>query len=268
MAEADEVLDSVRGFVLDMDGTTYLGGCLLPGASELISFLRERDIPFLFLTNNSSRRGDQYADKLRTLGLDVDPDQVFTSGEATASYLRTRQPSARVYLVGTEALEEEFVNHGFRLTLESPEVAVLGFDTSVTYEKLWKLCDFVRAGIPYIATHPDLNCPVEGGYMPDIGAMISFVETSTGRRPDAIIGKPYSPIVEALSDRMALPVASLCMIGDRLYTDIALGAAGMMTVLVLTGEARRQDLADAPHSPDIVVKDLEELVHLMEKTRG
>ncbi len=119
---------------------------------------------------------------------------------------------------------------------DHPDFAVLGFDTTLTYEKIWKLCDLVTAGVPYIATHPDINCPTETGFMPDIGAMMAMVQTSTGKQPDVIIGKPYDPIVQALTAKMNLPVDQLCMVGDRLYTDIALGKTGLATVLVLSGE--------------------------------
>jgi len=256
-------LSRIRVFVLDMDGTVYLGDRLLPGATEFISLLRHRKIEFLFLTNNSSKHGGQYAEKLNRLGLDIPEAQIFTSGEATAIYLHRRHPGARLYLVGTPALEEEFRIRGLTLDEQNPEVAVLGFDTTLTYEKLWRLCDLVRAGKPYIATHPDFNCPVEGGYMPDIGAMIAFVEASTGRRPDVIVGKPHTPIIEALAERTRTPVDAICMVGDRLYTDIALGKAGITTVLVLSGETSRSDLEGAPHQPDYVVENLAELTRIL-----
>lgn len=256
-------LTDIRHFLLDMDGTVYLGERLLPGAHELIGLLRSKGIGFHFLTNNSSRHRGQYAKKLQRLGLDVLAEQIFTSGEATAIYLEKETPEAEIYLVGTPALEEEFRNHGFSLVEDNPTRVVLGFDTTLTYEKLWRLCDFVRAGLPYIATHPDLNCPTEDGFMPDIGAIIAFVEASTGRRPDVIVGKPNAPIVEAIVEKTGTPVEALCMVGDRLYTDIALGATGITTVLVLTGETGQDDLLEASHQPDIVVQNLAEFTDIL-----
>jgi 4-nitrophenyl phosphatase len=253
-------LTDIRLFLLDLDGTFYLGDRLLPGALEFINLLQARGIDYLFLTNNSSKHRGQYAEKLRRLGLDIGQDKIFTSGEATAIYLHKEKPGAKIYLVGTPALEEEFKRHNFRLVEDEPDYAVLGFDTTLTYAKLWRLCDLVRAGLPYIATHPDFNCPIEGGFMPDIGAMIAFVEASTGRCPDVVVGKPNQPIVEALVEKTGLPITQICMVGDRLYTDIALGATGITTVLVLSGEARRQDLPNAPHQPDFVMPDLGELM--------
>ena len=145
----------------------------------------------------------------------------------------------------------------------SADVALLGFDISLTYARLWKLCNLVRAGAPYIATHPDINCPTEGGYMPDTGAMIALVAASTGRQPDVIIGKPYRAMVAALEEKLGLPAEQIAMVGDRLYTDIALGKAGIKTVLVLSGETRLADLQDSPYQPDVIVQNLAGLVELL-----
>jgi 4-nitrophenyl phosphatase len=256
-------LKDVRCFLLDMDGTFYLGENLLPGADTFLSILDERGIQYLFLTNNSSNNRIKYAEKIRRLGVQVSDTSIFTSGEATAIFIKKQKPAARIYLVGTAPLADEFVSHGFTLVEENPDFAVLGFDTTLTYAKLWKLCDFVRAGLPYIATHPDFNCPTETGYMPDIGAMIAFVKASTGRDPDTIIGKPNTPIVEAITHKTGLPVSALAMVGDRLYTDIALGKAGVTTVLVLSGETRLEDLDSSPFKPDVIVQNLAELGRLV-----
>lgn len=255
MVELDR-LTQTGCFVLDMDGTVYLEDRLLPGALDFIRLLDRRGTPYVFLTNNSSRQRSQYAQRLTQLGIGVDEKRIFTSGEATAVYLGQKIPGAKVFLMGTPALEEEFKAHGFQLVNTAPDFVVLGFDTTLTYNRLWQLCDLVRAGYPYYATHPDNNCPIQNGYMPDIGAMIAFVEASTGRRPDEIIGKPHAPIVAALAERTQQPVERLTMVGDRLYTDIALGQAGMMTVLVLSGETRRADVADSPFKPDFIFENL------------
>lgn len=260
-------LAGVRGFVMDMDGTIYLGERLLPGAIEFVNYLKEKGIPYLFLTNNSSKHQKQYQDKLGRFGLDVELDAIFTSGEATAIYLKKKLPDQRVYLVGTPALEDEFRSHGYILTDENPSAAVLGFDTTLTYEKLWKLCDFVRDGKPYYATHPDFNCPTEGGYMPDIGAMIAFVAASTGREPDQVVGKPNLPVVDALKERLGMPVEEICMIGDRLYTDIALGQSGMRTALVLSGETKADDLPQSPFQPDVVAEHLADLLNILKEEK-
>ena len=250
-------LRSVQCFLLDMDGTFYLSDRLLDGALRFIDVLNSQKKEFLFLTNNSSKQGRQYAEKINRLGLPMPEELVFTAGEATALYLRERHAGASVYVVGTPALEEEFRQHGFRLVDKDPELLVLGFDTTLTYQKLWKMCDLVRAGVPYIATHPDFNCPTETGYMPDIGAMIAFVKAATEREPDLVVGKPNRLIVDAAAVKMGVTVDQMCMIGDRLYTDIALGkSSGITTVLVLSGETKLEDLENSPFQPDYIFPSL------------
>jgi len=255
----------VRCFLLDMDGTFYLGERLLEGALEFIDVLHQQGREYLFLTNNSSKDSGQYVEKITRLGLPVSRDRILTSGEATAMHIQSQKTGARVYVVGTSALENEFRERGFPLTDEAPDFAVLGFDPTLTYAKLWKLCDLVRAGTPYIATHPDYNCPTETGFMPDIGATIAFVRASTGREPDLIVGKPNRLFVEKAAERTGVPLSAMCMIGDRLYTDIALGAtAGIPTILVLSGETQADEVAASPHQPSYVFQNLGAVAeHLM-----
>lgn len=261
-------LPQVRCFLLDMDGTVYLGGRLLPGASAFLAFLEQEHIPFYFLTNNSSRSAREYATKLHHLGLEFSEEKIFTSGEATAIFLHKQKAGARLYVVGTPALAQELERHGFAVVQEDPDYAVLGFDTTLTYEKLRRLCALVAAGVPYIATHPDVNCPTEDGFMPDIGAMIELVAASTGRRPDVIVGKPHPPIVAALAEKTGFAPQEIAMVGDRLYTDIAMGQAGLTTVLVLSGETRAAQVADSPFQPDLVVDDLADLLDVLQREGG
>ena len=243
--------------MLDMDGTFYLEERLIEGALKFIEVLNRQGREYLFLTNNSSKDSRQYAEKLARLGLPVSRDKILTSGEATAMHVQSQRPGARVYVVGTSALENEFQECGFTLTDEMPDFVVLGFDTTLTYAKLWKLCDLVRAGVPYIATHPDFNCPTETGFMPDIGATIAFVKASTGREPDLVVGKPNRLFVEKAAERVGIPVSAMCMIGDRLYTDIALGAAaGIPAILVLSGETRKEDIETSAFQPSYIFQNL------------
>ncbi|MFN2112572.1 MAG: HAD-IIA family hydrolase, partial [Anaerolineales bacterium] len=179
---------------------------------------------------------------------------------ATAIYLKKEKPGARIYLVGTPSLEEEFRVYGFQLVDQDPDYAVLGFDTTLTYQKIHRLCDLVLEGVPYIATHPDINCPTPEGFMPDIGSMMAMVQASTGKEADLIVGKPHAPMIEAITSLTGFQAGQLTMVGDRLYTDIAMGAAGIQTVLVLSGETGREDLDRAPHQPDLVCENLAELL--------
>ena len=260
MVYKNDSLAQVRCFLLDMDGTFYLGDQLLEGALRFIDVLRQQGCEFLFLTNNSSKDSQQYADKITHLGLSIPREKVLTSGEATAMHIQGQKPGARVYVVGTPALENEFVERHFVLTPEMPDFAVLGFDTTLTYEKLWILCDLIRAGVPYIATHPDYNCPTPTGFMPDVGAMIAFVKAATGREPNLIVGKPNPLFVEKAAERVGIPASAMCMIGDRLYTDIALGmTAGIPTILVLNGETKADEVPTSPFQPHYIFQNLGEV---------
>ncbi len=250
-------------FLLDMDGTFYLGDTLLPGAKEFLAVCRQRGIRYTFLTNNSSQSGEAYREKLARLGVPVQPDEMFTSGDATLLYLAQNGFGKQLLMVGTDSLEEQFLAAGYVVDAEQPEAVVLGFDTGITYRKLTALCDAVRAGLPYIATHPDLNCPVPGGMIPDIGAVIAFVAAATGQQPDAIIGKPNAGIAQAAARRAGLPLEKLCMVGDRLYTDIALGKCGVSTALVLCGESSREDLAASGLQPDFVFENLADMAAVL-----
>lgn len=256
-------LKKIKCFLVDMDGTIYLGNHLLPGARDWLDLLVEKGLDYFILTNNSSRSRIEYTRKLDRLGLKVPEEKIFTSGEATALYLKKSLPNGSLYVVGTPPLVMEFKRHGFIIDDENPDAVVLGFDTTLTYEKIWKLSDFLVAGKPYIATHPDINCPLENGFKPDIGAMIEMMAASTGRRPDVIVGKPNAPIVNALADKTGLPPEALCMIGDRLYTDIALGKWGITTALVLSGETKREDLVNSSYQPDLVISGIAEMAAML-----
>lgn len=262
-------LTRTKLFLLDMDGTFYLGDSLLPGALEFLALCRESGRQFAFLTNNSSRSKADYVARLRGFGADVSERDVFTSGDATLLYLAEHGFSKELLLIGTPSLEAQFRGAGYTVRAEAPQAVVLGFDTTITYEKLTLLCNAVRAGLPYIATHPDFNCPVADGFIPDIGAVIAFVKASTGREPDAVIGKPNAYIARAAAQKYGVALADVCMVGDRLYTDIALGACGCGTALVLCGETTPADLAASSSAasgstasgivPDVVCADLAEL---------
>ena len=243
--------DDVKLFLLDMDGTFYLGDRLIDGSLSFIDRVQKTGRDFLFLTNNSSHNAAFYVERLHRMGLDVPRSKILTSGEATCEVISEKYPAKRAYVLGNEYLIEEFHEAGIPVDDANPEIAVIGFDTTLTYEKMRKICDLVRAGLPYIATHPDFNCPTENGFMPDIGAIIAFIEASTGRRPDLIVGKPNTGIVESAVRRTHIAPAQMAMVGDRLYTDIETGIrSGMLSVLVMSGETTREMLASSATRPD------------------
>lgn len=229
-------------YLLDMDGTLYLGGKLIDGAAQAVAEMRRRG-RVLFLTNNSSASRGSYALRLRALGIDAVKEDVFTAGNAAISLLNEQFAGQRVYLLGTDALKEEFREGGINLTENNPQVVVVGFDTSLTYDKLSKTCAFVRDGLPFIATHPDFNCPVLNGYIPDVGSFLALIEASSGRRPDFICGKPYPVMAKALKAAADFKADEAVVVGDRLYTDMQFAANnGFCSVLVLSGEADKESL--------------------------
>ena len=263
-------LRQIGAYALDMDGTTYLGGRLLPGAGAFVGLMLAQGIPFTFLTNNSSKSRAEYGRKLTALGLPCGEERVMTSGEATIRYLLRERPGQRVYLAATPSFEAEVREAGIVLAdgRADADLAVLGYDTTLTFERLVTLCDLVRDGKALVATHPDVNCPVEGGYWPDVGAFLALIERSTGRGADLVVGKPGPLMVTALCERMGLPAADIAYVGDRLYTDVAMARrSGMLAVLVLSGETTRADLDGTPEPPDLVVGGLDELAGLVSAAR-
>jgi len=262
-----ERLRAIRGFALDMDGTTWIGRRLLPGAREFVEFCLQRGLPFVFLTNNSSKSREEYGRKIRGLGLPVGEEHVMTSGEAAIAFLHRERPGQRVLLFGTPSFRQEAEQAGVPLAggIEDADLVLLAYDTTIDFPGLVRLCDAVRAGLPLIATHPDVNCPVEGGYWPDVGAFLALVERSTGRGADLVIGKPETRMAIAVSERLGQPLPSLAYIGDRLYTDVAMARnSGMLAVLVLSGETSLEDLeALREGGPDLVFQDLGEVLQFL-----
>ena len=257
-------LQNVKLFLLDMDGTFYLGDHLIDGSLDFIDRVRATGRDFLFLTNNSSHNAAFYVEKLKKMGLVIPREKVMTSGEATCEKLKELYPGRRAFVLGNEFLLEEFAEAGIEVDMQRPEIVVIGFDTTLDYKKLQAVCDFVRAGLPYIATHPDFNCPTETGFMPDIGAIMAFIEASTGRRPDLVVGKPNTGIVEAVLRRTGLKTDELAMVGDRLYTDIETGLrSGMLSILVMSGETTPDMLAAAERKPDLVFDRLADMNALL-----
>ncbi len=250
----------VKCFLLDMDGTFYLEDELIEGALSFIDAVKETGRDFLFLTNNTSRNGDFYVKKLARLGLEVDRSKVLTAGDATATKLNELYAGKKAFVLGNKYLVEDLQTRGIVVDNENPDIVVIGFDTTLDYAKMHAVCNFVRDGLPYIATHPDFNCPTATGFMPDVGAIIAFIDASTGRRPELIIGKPYTGIVDAVLERTGLTTAECAMVGDRLYTDIETGLrSGMLSILVMSGETTEEMLAEYPSKPHLVFDKLADI---------
>ena len=260
-------LKKVKVFLLDMDGTIYLGDELIEGATDFLKKLKAQGKRYIFFTNNSSKNKDSYVEKLNKLGINASREEVFTSGEATTMYLSKIKPNAKIYLLGTPALEEEFQRAGFLLEGERHkdiDYVVLGFDTTLTYEKLWGACEYVSEGVEYIATHPDFNCPLPNDkFMPDAGAMAALIEASTGKTP-LVIGKPNKEVVESIASKYNLNKEDMAMVGDRLYTDIMMGInSGITSVLVYTGETKPEDYKNSEIRADYVFNSVKDMMDLI-----
>lgn len=267
MPQNFERLRRLKFFALDMDGTIYLGQKLLPGALDFLEYLHSSGRQYLFLTNNSSKNRHSYVKKLQSLGIKASGEQVLTSGEATALYLKAVKPRARIFLLGTPDLEQDFTENGFILTEHQPDYVVLGFDQTLTYAKLAEACHLIREGVPLIATHPDINCPTDqrSGYIPDTGAMLELIYASTGKTAK-IIGKPHQEMIDVLITKLHGRKDETAMVGDRLYTDIKMaGHAGICGVLVLSGETKRTDLEQSPIQPDCIFDGVGELTAALEQ---
>ncbi len=251
-----DILNSKDCFILDMDGTFYLGEDLIEGSLEFIEELRRLGKKFVFFTNNSSKTAESYVEKLGRMGCRVNEDSVITSGEVTASFLEQHHPGASVFLLGTPDLEAYMQERGIRLTGTDPDIVLAAFDTTLTYEKLSAACSFIRKGSLFLATHPDLNCPTEDGFIPDCGSICACITASTGAVPK-YLGKPHAETVSYLEKMLGVPRDKMVLAGDRLYTEIAMGQNhGITTVLVLSGETGEKDLESSSVRPDIVVPRL------------
>ena len=257
--EKDQALNDVKLFVLDMDGTVYLGNNLIEGSLDFIHKVKETGRNFIFFTNNASRVPSFYKEKLAKMGLEVEESDVVTAGDVTAEFLKTYYPGKRVYLNGTPLLENSFKVKGINLVDDEPDVAVQSFDTTLTYEKLDKICRFVRNGVPFVATHMDTNCPTEDGFMPDCGAMCDLITSSTGVKP-RFLGKPFKETVDMVLEITGFKRDEVAFVGDRIYTDVATGVKnGAKGFLVLTGEADMQTVAESEVEPDCIYDSLYEM---------
>ena len=233
-------IKSIKNFLFDMDGTIYLGEKLFPGTLPLLEKIRSSGRHAVFLTNNSSMSPEDYALKLSRLGIFAPPGDIFTSGDAAAQVLSGEFANAKIYLLGTPSLEKQLSRAGFEIVNSraqiKPDVVLLGFDKTLTYEKIMHACEHISRGVPFYATHPDILCPMENGFIPDTGSMIKMFEAATGVSP-VVVGKPEKTMADAVMSRYGFRPEETAMVGDRLMTDIAFANnAGIAAVLVLSGE--------------------------------
>lgn len=259
-------LAAIRTFAIDMDGTIYLGQKLFPFSRQFLGKLCNHQCDFLLVTNNSSRSADDYRMKLRRMDLEVPVQKIYTSGDATIEYLRHTNLGRQLFVLGTRSLQESFLAANFALDSIDPEVVVLGFDTTLSYDKFDAAARHIRKGVPFIATHPDVNCPIEAGEMMlDCGAMAAALVAATGRAP-FYIGKPHAPMIDGLLRRAGCRPEQIAFIGDRLTTDILGGLQhGILSILVLTGETTRDDLRHSSIQPDLVAERAIDVLDYLQK---
>ena len=256
----EELVEKTHLFLLDLDGTVYIGDRPLCGVPATLSALRKMGKKLVFLTNNSSKTEEEYRTELSRIGLLEEQDDVYTSGMVAMQFLKEHFAGKKVYLVGTRAVRAEFENGGIRCVDEDPDMCLLAYDTELTFEKIRKLDFFLRKGLPFLATHPDDVCPTADGSMPDVGSFLAMFARSSRRAPDRILGKPYTEMGEAILARYHLQRGQVCMVGDRLYTDIRFAKNnGLLSLLVLSGETTRESLQGSGERPDVVLGSLGEL---------
>lgn len=268
--QATDILKGIKLFLLDMDGTIYHEETLIDGALQFFDKLNANGTKYAFMTNNSSKGKDAYLEKLQRLGIPADSNSIVSSVTVTVNHLKSNyKPGVKIYLVGTDSLKNELEDNGFEIVpadYRGADVAVciLGFDTELTYAKLQGLCYYVSRGYDYIATNCDIRCPVKDNkFIPDCGAMAQMVKAATDREP-RFLGKPEPDIVFTASELFNIPVSEIMCVGDRLYTDIAVGInAGAKSALVLTGEARMEDLHDSRFIPTLTFSDIKEMANLL-----
>lgn len=253
-------------FLLDMDGTIYLGDNLFDGTLDFLRRVREQGGRYLFATNNSSRGVNAYVERLRRMGIDAVADDFLTSTDALIWYLRGKYDDALIYAFGTKTFREQLIDAGFRITDKLEEgisLLVCGFDTELTFQKLEDACILLGRGVDFVATNPDWVCPTAWGSVPDCGSVCEMLFRATGRRPK-FIGKPQPEMVLLSMERCGCTREETVLIGDRVYTDIACGVnAGVDTAFVLSGEGVVDDIEKYQVAPTGIYQNIREIESLM-----
>jgi 4-nitrophenyl phosphatase len=249
----------LSGVILDLDGTVYLGSEQVPGASEFVSFLAKSGIQCLFVTNRSNRKPEDVAAHLQEYGIPCGVEHVLTSSQAAVQYLK----HGSAYVIGEEGLTSELTKAGIAITDHAPDYVIVSLDRQFNYEKLQIASNLIAGGATFIATNPDKVLKVSTGLNPGTGSIVAAVEAASGVKP-LVIGKPEKLIMEMSLARMGLSAAEVIAVGDNVLTDIPAGAAaGMKTVLLLTGVSKRHEAATGPYQPDWVLENFAELTNLV-----
>lgn len=260
----DAQLNDIDAVFLDLDGTIYLGGDLIEGAEAFLQRCTKRGIRRYFLSNNSSKSVEQYLKKLHGLGLEAEAEDVLLSTHDLLAWLN-KEGVTETWMVGTEGMRSMLEEQGIATTSSAPQYVVLGYDTELTYDKISTASIHMHAGVPLVASHPDMVCPSPDGGLPDVGAYLAMFKATTGHGPVHITGKPNAGMILHKIEALGLEPGRCAMVGDRLYTDMAMATrAGVVGVLVLSGEATREDVAalsdGAEQQPAFVVESVDQLL--------
>jgi NagD protein len=248
-----------KGFLLDMDGVIYSGADLISGADTFIQSLRKRDIPFLFLTNNSQRTQRDVINKLTGLGIQAEEKNVFTSAMATARFLARMKPHGTAYVLGEGGLISSLHNNGYSLVMQDPDFVVVGEGRNFTLEMVNNAVDMILGGAKLIATNLDPSPKKKGWTNLGIKAIVSMLEEATGNQAFSV-GKPSPVMMRIARKELGLETAGTTIVGDTMDTDILGGIqVGYRTVLTLSGVSKKEDLHRYAYSPDQIVERVEEL---------
>lgn len=242
-----------RGYLIDMDGVVYRGSQLIPGADRFIGQLLDREIPFLFLTNNSQRTRRDVATKLQRMGIPAHERHIFTCAMATARFLAAQKPGGTAYVIGEGGLLNALHANGYSIVDSDPDYVVVGEGRTLTFEMMENAVRMILAGARLVATNMDPNCPTQNGTRPGCGAIVSMLETATGVKAFSL-GKPSPIMFRAARKELELTAAETTVVGDTMETDILGGVQmGCRTVLVLSGGTKLEDLDQYAYRPDVVV---------------
>lgn len=259
-------LKQIDAYLIDLDGTLYRGTEVIDDAPEFIKWLQRTGKKYLFVTNNSSRRPEQVAEHLRHLGIDAEPEDVFTSSQVAATYIAADQDRGnRVFIVGEEGLHHALTEiAGCTIADDAVDYVVQGIDRDFSYRKLKQASLLIQAGATYLATNVDKALPTEEGLLPGAGSLLAAIQTASGTKP-IVMGKPEARMIDYAVQNLGVSKDRAVVIGDNLETDILAGVnAGVRTVLVLTGFSKREHIEAAAGAPTLIVDTLTELMQLAE----
>ncbi|MCB2307027.1 HAD-IIA family hydrolase [Clostridium estertheticum] len=260
-----EVLKGVKCFILDLDGTVYLGDKILEGSIKFLEALEKNNIKFKFFTNNSSKNAQVYIKRIKKMGYNLSDDKMLISNYVIINYIKENMPNKKVFVLGTDYLKADFRAANINVVTEGADIVVVGFDTSLVYESVSKACEFIRNGALFLGVNPDFNCPTEDGFIPDCGSICSMITASTGVVPE-YFGKPTHHTLKYVLKDTGFHEEEIAFVGDRLYTDIAIGKDNAsVTILVLSGEAKLEDLLKSEIQPSLIFDSLGGVKNVLEE---